>query len=75
MSVHQIDQYYIHMNISNLNTIGRLKTTKYLEENNISGYELQSDGFIVVDGFESVMDAEIIEHGIIEIQEDNKHLL
>ena len=71
MSVYQIEQFYIHLDISKLKTIGRLKVAKYLEDNNCGDFEIQGDGFIVVDNFESVMDAEIIEHGITEILENN----
>jgi len=71
MSVYQIEQFYIHLDISKLDAIARLEVAKYLEDNNYSDFEVQGDGFIIVDNFESVMDAEVIEHGIIEILECN----
>ena len=71
MSVYQVEEYYIHIDISEMNTRGRLKTTKYLDDNNCDDYELQTDGNLTVDNFESESDAENIEHGIEALLEDN----
>ena len=71
MSVYQVEQFYIHLDISKLKTVGRLKVVKYLEDNDYSEFEVQGDGFIVIDGFEDSTDAENIEFGIIEILNNN----
>ena len=71
MSVYQVEQYYIRIDISKANTRGRLKMTRYLDDENCGDYELDSDGILVVDDFESESHAENIEHGIEAILENN----
>jgi len=71
MSVYQVEEFYIHVDISKMNAVGRLKLVEYLTENNYNDFEIDSDGYITADNFESVMDAEIIERGIIELLENN----
>lgn len=67
MSVHQIEQYYIHEDVTAMNSVGRLKLTSLLRENDIHDYELQNDGSLVVDGFEDKVMARAINELILDL--------
>ena len=69
MSVYQIEQYYISIDISEAPGSVRKKIERYLGDEGCSDYEFQDEENLIVDGFESESDAENIEHGIDAIIE------
>ena len=64
MSVYQVEQYYIHNDIKKSN-VKIIK--KYLEENGLDDYEIQSDDTITVDGFECEHEAWLHEANILNL--------
>ena len=64
MSVYQVEQYYIHNDIKKANV---KIIVKYLEENGLDDYEIQSDDTITVDGFECEHEAWRHESNILKL--------
>ncbi len=64
MAVHQVEQYYIYVDINSADTIKRLKISAYLTGKGYDDHEIQGNGFLVVDGFESEAEAQTVEFEI-----------
>ena len=56
MSVYQVEQYYVHVDISGTTDLDKKRIKDCLVENNWDDHEFQED-CLVVDGFESDSDA------------------
>tara|TARA_R110002020_G_scaffold475890_1_gene713785 strand:+ start:42504 stop:42713 length:210 start_codon:yes stop_codon:yes gene_type:complete len=67
MAVHQVEQYYIYVDINSADTIKRLKISAYLTDKGYDDHEIQGNGFLVVDGFESHSEASVVEFEISEL--------
>ena len=67
MSVFQVEQYYIHVDITGKTKAGLIEIAELLQEYSCDDYEF-CDEYLVVDGFESEGDASTIEDLIESIQ-------
>ena len=66
MTIHQIEQFYIHMQVCGVNKVDKENIEVYLADNGLSDFEWQDD-FLVVDGFESEDDAQVHEELLHDI--------
>ena len=66
MTIHQIEQFYIHMQVRGVNEVDKENIEAYLADNGLSDFEWQDD-FLVVDGFESENDAQAHEEFLHDI--------
>ena len=66
MSVYQIEQYYVHMSIKGFSVQLKDSIKELLGDHSCSDYEFQED-YLIVDGFESEHDADIIEEFIHDL--------
>jgi hypothetical protein len=70
MSVYQVEQYYIHMNLKNVEITADIKgrICAHLEESNWTNYEFQdNDTTLIIDDIEDESEGESLEAEIIHI--------
>lgn len=66
MSVFQIEQYYIHLELKSVPTKVLNKIGAYLVENDLGDHQI-SVSMLVIDGFECKREAAIHEESIVKI--------
>lgn len=65
MSVYQVEQYYVHVDISGATELDRERLRVLLAENDWDDHEFQDDS-LVIDGFESDSEAEACNDLVME---------
>lgn len=65
MSVYQVEEYYVHVDISGTTELDRSRIKELLIENNWGDHELQGDD-LIVDGFDSKGEASTCSDAIMD---------
>jgi len=70
MSVHQVEQYYVHIKLDNLTDGKKIKIEDLLHDEGWTNYEFNKDDILIVDDIESESDGVNLEEDIKKIMKE-----